>query len=202
MERRLNVTEARNQLPTLVKEVSEKNNQIIISTRNEPKAIIMGYDAFRQQQERLTKGARYRLPELMEKVQNLLEQTLEGCRGDGEPILYSFWTEMGRLMREAWELYEVTSRPHASIAFQLFELSERCITGDTMLKLEQLQSVSEVLTWLKQDKLTMENAAEMDRYLLQHDIDARYPAYIDSDLNALYETDEDEDDYREENESQ
>ena len=89
---------------------------------------------------------------------------------------YGFWQEMGRLMREAWEIYKTRSMTHASIAFQLFELSERCLTGDTMLALEQLQPVFEVLTRLRQNALTMVDAAEMDRYLLQHDIDARYPS--------------------------
>ena len=48
---------------------------------------------------------------------------------------------------------------------------------------------------LTRSDLTIEDAAEADRYLLQNDIDTSFPLYIDADLNTLYEIDEDVDNY-------
>ncbi len=187
MERTLNVTEARNQLPTLVKVVAEQDEQIIIVTRNEPKAIIMGYETFLAQQKLSIKGARYELGELIEQAGILLETTIEECRTAGETKLYAFWQDFGQLMRAAWAMAGKFSEPHALLAFQLFELSERCLLGDTMLSIEQLLPIANVLSRLMQRELTMADAAAADRYLLQNTLDASFPLSINSDISLLYE---------------
>jgi len=98
MGRMLSVTEARSQLPTLVKEVVKQDSPIIISVQNQPKAVIMGYEMFVSQQELITLGAKHQLHLLVNKAQSLLEETLEGSvSGDGG--LYLFWCNFGALMR-------------------------------------------------------------------------------------------------------
>lgn len=190
MERTINVTEARSQLPTIVKEVAERDSQIVIATRNEPKAIIMGYDAFVAQQKLSIKGAQYELWELVEQACTLLETTIEGCRTSGEASLYAFWQDLGQLMRTAWAIAGKFSEPHALLAFQLFELSERSRSGDTVLTIEQLPPVVKALSQLSLRDLTIADVAAADRYLLQNEIDASLPLSIEGDFTTLYELDE------------
>jgi len=193
MDRMLSVTEARSQLPALVKEVVEQDNPVIISTWNQPQVVIVAYEKFVRQQELITLGAKYQLHLLVNKGQSLLEETLEGSvSGDGG--LYLFWRSFGKIMREAWELADTFSKPHAMLAFQLLGLSERCLQSDCMLEIEQLQIVAKVLKYLTQSKLTDEDVAEIDRYLLMHKIDARFPLYVEGDLNVLYESEHEPED--------
>ena len=189
MEQVLNITEENSPLIKLAREVKRKNSRIVISTEDEPQAILMPYNTFLFQQELPIENAEYHLQNLIVQAQDLLEAAQEGCLPLGDPKLYMFWGDFGQVMHKAWKIAKDLSRPHAAVAFQLFELSERCTTGDMMLEAKRLQPVGEVLKRLKQSDFTMEDAAAMDWYLLQNDIDARYPTYIDADLNALDERD-------------
>jgi len=79
------------------------------------------------------------------------------------------------------------------LAFQLMGLSERCLQGDSMLEIERLKPVAEALKNLTKSKLTAEDVAEIDRYLLKNKIDATFPLYGEGDLNALYESERESD---------
>ncbi|MEM7539832.1 MAG: type II toxin-antitoxin system prevent-host-death family antitoxin, partial [Chloroflexota bacterium] len=177
----------------IIKEVAETTQPIVISTRNEPKAILMGYNAYLQQQILSKKGKEHRFEELVTKAQNLLEAAIEGYR-DGDPKLYMFWSHFGRLMEKIWELTDDNSntRPHSAISFQLYELSESCLAGHDQLSRNQLEPITKVLALLKRNDLSIEDAAEADRYLLNNQIDATFPLNLGSDFAALYDFDEDE----------
>jgi len=96
MERRLSVTEARSRLPTLVGEVAEGKGEVVITTRNEPKAVIVGYEAFQRQRRLRVQGAWHIMAELVADAQALVETAQEGCRGEGEPDFISLPGELRR----------------------------------------------------------------------------------------------------------
>ena len=184
MERRLNVTEARSQLPLLVKEVAEGNDQIVITTRNEPKAIIVGYETFQRQQRLLTQGAQHIMLELVAESQALIAATQESCHSAGEANLYLFLVTFEGLMHRLWEAAEEVSQAHALIASTLLDASRIYLVGEDQLYPEQLAPLATTLSLLLRDNLTVKDAAEADRTLLVYGINAIFP--VDGDLVSHY----------------
>lgn len=184
MERRLNVTEARNQLPLLVKEVAERNDQIVITTRNEPKAIIIGYETFQRQQRLRTQSAQRLMAELIEEAESLLATTQESCRGVGEADLYLFLVAFEGLMEKLWETCEEISDAHALIASELLDVSRIYLTGEVQLHPEHLAPLAAMLHLLTKENVTKQDAAEADRLLLVHGIHTMFP--VGDELVSYY----------------
>ena len=188
MGRKLSVTEARSQLPLLVKEVAEGNDPIVITTRNEPKAIIIGYESLQRQQQLRVQGAQYVMAELTKEAQGLLQAAQESCHGIGETDLYLFLVNFAAVMRKIWETAEELSPPHALIAAELLDVTELYLAGKEQLQPEHLAVLSDIVQLLLRERLTMEDAAEADRTLLAHGINAMFP--VQDDLASLYEVSE------------
>lgn len=190
MERRLNVTEARNQLPLLVKEVAERNDQIVITTRNEPKAIIIGYETFQRQQRLRAHGVQRLMAELVAEVEALLAATQEGCRGAGEADLYLFLVTFEDLMQRISEAAEELSEGHALIAAELLDVSRIYLLGEVQLRPEQLAPLATITPLLTKETLTMQDAAEADRLLVAHGVHTLFP--VGDALVSYYMTEDNE----------
>ena len=61
LERRLSVTETRNRLPALVGEIAEGKGEVVITTRNDPKAVILDYEVFLRHRRLRAQGARHEI---------------------------------------------------------------------------------------------------------------------------------------------
>lgn len=187
MSRTLSVAEARSQLSALVKEVAAGDEQVVITAHNQPKAIIVGYAAFQRQQQPPPQATRP-LPELIAEAKALIQTTQKGCHRPGEPELYLFLVNFKSLMWDIWRSAQEISRAHTSIATQLLSISHLYLSGEDILRPEQLAPLDAVLTLLTRDQLTMEDASEADRYLLAHGINSLFPVH--GDLVSLYEESE------------
>ncbi len=187
MDRTVNLTEARNQLSALVKEVAERNDQVVITTRNEPKAIILGYQAFQRGQRLRAQGAQQLMTQLVQEVQSLIQATQESCRAAGDPALYLFLVNFEQIMHNIWETAEEISPAHAALASELLDISRIQLAGDAQLQPAQLEPLAETVSLLVHDQLTMADAAEADRYLLTHGLNALFPVH--GELAPLYEND-------------
>lgn len=191
MERILNLTEVRSQLPALVKAAAESDETIVISTRNEPKALLIGYQAFQRQQRLQREGAPYYFKALLAKAELLLQTADENQYQAGDTELYSFVLQFEKIMHDLWEVAETISRPHALIAAQLLVLSRLYRTGEDQPKPAQFAVLAKIVNRLGQDALSMQDAAEADRILLANGINTMPP--IHNDFASLYEEpDEDE----------
>ncbi len=190
MGRTLNLTEVRSRLSTLVKEVVESNDQVVITTRNEPQAIIMSYQAYQRQQRLRTQGAQHLMGQLVQEAEALLQATIESCRGAGEADLYLFIVHFEQLMHDLWETAEAVSEAHASLASELLDISRIYLAGEAQLQPTQLETLAAVMTLFRHENLTMDDVAEADRTLLAHGLDAFFPVH--GDLVSLYENQADE----------
>lgn len=188
MGRTLNLTEVRSQLPALVKAVADGDDQIVITTRNEPKAMIVGYQAFQRQRRLRLLGAHALIKVLVEQAQILIESTHESSRGAGEPDLYLFLVRFEQIMHDIWETAEEISSGHAAVASQLLDVSRIYLAGEAQLQPEQLPALAASVTLLGREQLTMAEAAAADRALLAQGLNAFFP--VPGELVALYETQE------------
>ncbi|MFN8488308.1 MAG: type II toxin-antitoxin system Phd/YefM family antitoxin [Caldilineaceae bacterium] len=185
MERIINLTEARSQLPALVKAAAESDELIVISTRNEPKALLIGYQAFQRQQRLQREGAHYYFKALIAKAALLLQTADENQYQAGDTELYLFLVQFEKLMVDLWEIAETISQPHALVASQLCDLSRLYLAGEDQPKPTQFAPLLQIIHLLNHDTITMEEAAEADRYLLKNGINTM-PA-IHNDFVSLYE---------------
>lgn len=185
MERNLSLTEARSKLPALVKAAAESDEPIVISTRNEPKALLIGYQAFQRQQRLQREGAHYYFKALIAKADLLLQTADENQYKAGDTELYSFVLQFEKIMHDLWEVAETISRPHALIAAQLLVLSRLYRTGEDQPKPAQFAVLSKIINLLSQDTLSIQDAAEADRTLLTNGINTMPP--IHNDFASLYE---------------
>jgi prevent-host-death family protein len=190
MQRIINLTEARSQLPALVKAAAESDEPIVITTRNEPKALLIGYEAFQRQQRLQREGVRYYFKALIAKAELLLQTADENQYQAGEPELYSFVLQFEKAMHDLWEVAETISRPHALIAAQLLVLSRLYRTGEDQPKPAQFAVLSKTVNLLSHDTLSMQDAAEADRYLLINGINTMPP--IPGYFASLYEEPEED----------
>jgi len=191
MERLLNVTDARSQLPKLVKEVTSNGHQIVITTLNEPKAIITGHAAFQRSQRLMQRAATLYLNDLVDRAQKLIEETQESCQGAGESEMYLFLKQFNPQMRDAWEIAEKISEPHSSLAFAMFTISEIYLSIENYPSLKhlspiQLNAITDALIYLKCKDLSMEEVGKADFQMMQAGIQTMFPLYVEGDLNALY----------------
>jgi hypothetical protein len=109
------------------------------------------------------------------------QESYEGCESD----LYGFLIQFERIMHGVWEAAETVSEAHASVASELLDISRIYLAGERQLHPAQLESLANVVDLLTRDQLTMAAAAEADRYLLTHGLDAFFPVH--GDLVALYQ---------------
>jgi prevent-host-death family protein len=185
MERILSLTQARSQLPALVKAAAESDEPIVISTRNEPKALLIGYQAFQRQQRLQREGARYYFKALLAKADLLLQTADENQYQVGAPELYLFLVQFEKIMYALWETAEAISQPHALVASQLCDLSRLYLAGEDQPQPTQFAPLLQIIHLLSRDTITMEEAAEADRYLLANGINTMPP--IHNDFASLYE---------------
>jgi hypothetical protein len=66
----------------------------------------------------------------------------------------------------------------------LLDISRIYLAGERQLQLAQLEPLATVVDLLNRDQLTMDDAADADRYLLAHGLDAFF--LVHGDLVSCY----------------
>jgi hypothetical protein len=108
------------------------------------------------------------------------QESYEGSKSD----LGGFLIQFERIMHRIWEAAETVSEAHASVASELLDISRIYLAGERQLQLAQLEPLATVVDLLNRDQLTMDDAADADRYLLAHGLDAFF--LVHGDLVSCY----------------
>lgn len=124
--------------------------------------------------------------QLVQDAKLLIQMAQESHNGS-DPDFYGFLLQFERSMHRVWEAAEAVSEAHASVASELLDISRIYLAGERQLQPAQLEPLATVVDLLTRDQLTMGDAAEADRYLLAHGLDAFFPVH--GDLVSCYESD-------------
>jgi prevent-host-death family protein len=185
MEQILSVSEARGQLTGLVQRVAERGGEIVITTRDEPMAVLMSYQAYQSWQKRQKQQAKAQFAELLDSARELIETTLEGSRGAGDSDLYLFWHNLKPLAEELWQAGLEVSEGHALLTSTLLDVALMVLDGDTPLQLEHLLALKPIVDdFLAQPELAASDAAQAHRVLVESGLRVIFP--IGGDLAGLY----------------
>jgi prevent-host-death family protein len=186
MERTLSVSEARGRLTGLVQQVAERGGEVIITTRDEPMAVLMSYRAYHRWRERQQHQARDQFGELLNSARELIETTLEGCSEVGDSDLYLFWHNFKPMAEELWQASLEVSEGHALIASALLDVTLMVLDGDALLQPGHLSVLKRIVTaFLSRQELTASDAAQAHRLLVEGGLRTVFP--VENDLAALYE---------------
>jgi len=186
MERVLSVSETRGRLTGLVQQIAERGGEVIITTRDEPMAVLMSYRAYQRWRERQRSQARVQFAELLSSAQELIEITLEGSRKAGDSNLYLFWHNFKPLVEELWQAGLEVSEGHALITSMLLDVTLMVLDGDAPLQPEHLTVLKRIATdLLPCPELTADDAAQAHRSLVEGGLRTVFP--VEGDLATLYE---------------
>lgn len=122
--------------------------------------------------------------QLVQDAKLLIQAAQESHEGS-KAELDGFLIQFEQIMHRIWEAAETVSEAHASVASELLDISRICLAGERELQSAQLKPLAAVVDLLNRDYLTMDDAAEADRYLLVHGLDAFFPVH--ADLATCYE---------------
>lgn len=184
MARTISVTEARDNLPALVRQVNASGEALIITSRNQPRAVIVDYETFQRKRELQEEGARSLLNRLLGQAEQFVESTLEGYRPDSLELSL-FLETFQDMARALWEACRLLDKPRRMLAVNLMDAVLNFRESGEQLTPAHLKALAEILPLLQREDLTIDEVAEADRQLLAAGLDAVFP--IEGDLASLYE---------------
>lgn len=188
MEHVLSVSEARGQLTGLVQQVADRGGEVIITTRDEPMAVLMSYQAHRRWRERQRHLAQAQFVDLLNSAQELIGMTLEGNYEAGDSDLYLFWHNFKPIVEELWEAGLEVSEGHALVASTLLDVTLMILDGDAPLQTEHLSTLQRVVAdFLARPELAASDAAQANRLLVEGGLQTVFP--VEGDLAAQYRKD-------------
>lgn len=170
----MSVTEARDNFPALVRRVAERDEPIVVTSHNQPKAVLMRWETYQAQQQAQSEGAHYRLAHCV----TMMEQTAGGLVEAYRPN--SFDLEFGtqdllRLAREAWNICRLLDTPRRDLASLLTDVLLILLEHGGQLTEAQLTRFLAAIPLLRQDDLTDERVAEVNRDLLAVGLSSIFP---------------------------
>ncbi len=123
----------------------------------------------------MTASSDHPLAELIREAQGLIQAAQKSSQGIDEAGLNRFLINFEAVIRKIWQTAEGLSSPHALIACELLDATTLFLAGEAQWGPAQLQPIANVVQLLLSESLTMEDAAEADRILLAHGINAFFP---------------------------
>lgn len=170
----MSVTEARDNFPALVRRVAEQDEPVVVTSHNQPKAVLLRWETYQTQQQEQIEAARYRLTHCVTSMEQLAGGLLEAYRP------HSFDLEHGmqnllRLTREAWQICRLLDQPRRHLASLLTDVLLILVEGKGQLTVAQLERLLAAVPLLRQDDLTNERVAKVDQSLLEVGLTSIFP---------------------------
>ncbi len=190
MPRTMSVTEARDNFPALVRQVSGSQEEVVITSRNRPQVVILDYEAFQRRRELEEKGARSLLEQTLTRAEQWVGGTLEGYRPDRFELSH-FLASLESVLRSLWEICRSLDKPRRMLAVNILDAVLNLRAGDELLTPAHLTALAEVLPLLRRENLTVDDVAAADRRLLAAGLSPVFP--VEGDLASLYEPSEEDD---------
>lgn len=185
MSKVLTVTEARNNLPALVKEVAQTEEEIIITTRNHPMAVLMGHRAFQSWLAGRQAQARAQLEAGIMPALELIESAEAACQHEGAGELFLLLVNLEPILKELWEAARDVSPQHLSLVGLLLDATEILLEGEATLQPDQPPAFAKVLERLRSYRLSSEEVTWAGQQLINARLSTLFP--VPGDLAELYE---------------
>lgn len=183
MPQTISVTEARDNFPALVRRVAEQDEAVVVTSHNQPKAVLMRWETYQAQQQAQIEGARYRLEHCITTMEQIAGGLLEAYRPHSFDLAHGT-QDLLRLAREAWLICRLLDKPRRHMASLLTDVLINVTERETQLTEAQLAQFLQVVPLLRQDNLTNDLVGDVDLALAEMGLSSMLP--IDDALAEQY----------------
>lgn len=174
MPQTMSVTEVRDQFPALVRRVAEEDEPIVVTSHNQPKAVLMRWETYQAQQQAGIEGARYRLAHCATAMEQIAGGLLEAYRPNSFDLEHGT-QDLLRLAREAWTITRLLDAPRRDLAALLTDVLLILLEHGGQLTETQLTRLLVAIPLLRQDDLADERVAKMALSLLEVGLSSIFP---------------------------
>lgn len=174
MPQTMSVTEARDQFPALVRRVAEQDEPIVVTSHNQPKAVLLRWETYQAQQKAQSDGARYHLAHCVTTMEQLAGGLLEAYRPNSFELEHGTQTLL-QLARETWTITRLLDAPRRDLACLLTDVLLILLEQKGQLTEAQLTRLLTTIPFLRQDDLTDEVVAKLGHGLLEVGLSSLFP---------------------------
>ena len=184
MPKTMSVTEARDKFPALVRQVAGRDEPVVVTSRNQPRVVILRWETYQHQRNLQAEGARHRLAALVEKMEQLAASLHEAYEPDSLDLRQGT-KDLLALSRQAWKVCRSLDKPRRHLASALADGLLGLVEAERWPTQDQLEQVLSTLPLLGQEELTNEEVAAADLTLDEVGLESVFP--VSDDLVSLYE---------------
>ena len=184
MSQTLSITEARDKFPSLVRQVAEQDDPVIVTSRNRPRVVLVRWETYQHQQQLQREGAAHRLRTLVEQMQGVIAPLIEGYEPDSYQLTQGR-QELLVMAQDAWATSRSMATSYRHLASLFADGLLNSAEANIPLTLAQLNQLHQLLPLLIKPNLNNQDVAAADRQLVEIELDAMAP--VDDALASLYE---------------
>lgn len=174
MPQTMSVTEARDNFPALVRRVAEQDESVVVTSHNQPKVVVMRWETYQAQQQAQLEGARHRLAQCVTMMEQIAGGLVEAYRPNSFDLEFGT-QDLLRLAREAWTCSRLLDTPRRDLASLLTDVLLVLREHGGQLTEAQLERLLSAIPLLRQEELTEEMVAKVDRDLLAVGLSSIFP---------------------------
>ncbi|MBV7333787.1 type II toxin-antitoxin system Phd/YefM family antitoxin [Chloroflexi bacterium TSY] len=184
MSQTVSVTEARDNFPALVRQVAEQDEPLVVTSRSQPRVVLVRWETYQHQQSLQTEGALYRLESIVAELENTAAVLAEAFEPDSLTLTQSV-QELSTLARDAWTVCRLLDKPRRHLASILADALLNLTKSDKQLTQSQLTQLINIFPLLRKGDLTNELVTKVDLALATAGLNSLFP--LGDELGPLYQ---------------
>jgi prevent-host-death family protein len=184
MQQTMSITDVRKNFPALVRQLSEGDEPIVVTNRNRPQAVLIGWETFERQERNNIIAGHVQLTTIVGRMVKLAGG-LEEAHDATSVELQHGAEDLLIMARQAWETSRSLPEPYPFLATLIADALENLLSWDEPITREQLATLYEILPLLSQETLEMAQVRSADLALLNVNLNAVAP--MGDELTELYE---------------
>ena len=183
MSETITVTEARDNFPALVRRIAEQDDPVVVTSRNQPRVVLVPWETYQLQQTLQIEGAEHRLQMLVQNMLALMAALQEAYRSDSYELTQGS-QELLALARQSWKTCRLLDTPRRHLSSTIADGLLFRMRIEESITVEQLVQLLQTVPLLQKTDLTQQEVAVADRALASVGIDAMMP--LDDELVNRY----------------
>ncbi|MEM7534646.1 MAG: type II toxin-antitoxin system Phd/YefM family antitoxin, partial [Chloroflexota bacterium] len=168
------LSEISDNFPAFFHQTIDKDTPVVITNRNRPRAVLVPWDVYQDQQTLQSDGAEYRLQKLVQQMLGLVAVMHEAYRPDSYDLIKGT-KDLLDLARQAWDTCRLLDMNRRHLASSIADGVLLWLETESVLTLEQLVKLLQIIPLLQKTDLTLDEFADADQALADVGLDSIFP---------------------------